>query len=172
MHRRNILTLIALGTVIPSAAFGEERRSREERLAETAERYIEDTLAVGGIALATSQLARERANHRWVKKFAEYETAEQEGVASILRSFGGRTPAEAREEGRDAKRDLRGLSGERFDDAYLEAQADGHEHLLRIQNDLIKSGRDEELQNIAKLIRGRVQEHIDLIRTIRDQLRA
>src|SRR5258706_12200468 len=104
MHRRNILTLIALGTVIPSAVFGQERRSREERLAETAERYIEDTLAVGGIALATSQLARGRAHHRWGKKFAEEEKTQQEGDARILRSFGGRTPAEAPEERRDAKK--------------------------------------------------------------------
>src|SRR5258706_16005343 len=122
MHRRNILTLIALGTVIPSAVFGQERRSREERLAETAERYIEDTLAVGGIALATSQFARGRAHHRWVKKFAEYERAEQEGGARILRSFGGRTTAGAREEGREAKRDLRGLSGEGFGDTFLGGQ--------------------------------------------------
>lgn len=168
MHRRDILKLVAVGAVIPSVALAQRR---DDRVSEAVERYIEDTLAIGGIALSTSQLARERARSRWVKKFAEYETEEQEGVSSILKSLGARPPAEAREEKREARNDLRELSGERFEEAYLEAQAEGHERLLRVQNDFIKTGRDEDLQPIAKLIRGRVQEHIDLIRTIRDQLR-
>jgi putative membrane protein len=172
MDRRHVLTLFALTTVTPTIALAQYRRRSDERLEEIAERYIEDTLALGGIALGSSRLAEERGHFRWVKRFARYEIGEQEGVASILQSFGGRAPAGAREERRELARDLRELRGERFDEAYLAAQADGHQQLLRIQNDFIKSGRDEELQAIAKLIRSRVNEHIDLLRVIRDEVRA
>ncbi|MGA7324490.1 MAG: DUF4142 domain-containing protein [Rhodomicrobium sp.] len=172
MQRRNALTLIALSTIVPTAVFGRDRARHEERLEETEERYIEDTLALGDISLATSRLAQRNVHHRRVRTFAEYETAEQELIGSLLRSFGGRVPAEAREERRDEARDLRELRGERFDEAFLDAQAEGHEHLLRVQNEFIKTGRDDDLQTIAKLIRGRIQEHVDLIQKIRDQLRA
>jgi putative membrane protein len=172
LDRRHVLSLIALSAVTPTIALAQYRRRSEERLEEIAERYIEDTLALGSIALAASRLAEERGHFRWVKRFARYEIGEQEGVTGILQSFGGRTPAEARAERREMARDLRELRGERFDEAYLDAQADGHQQLLRVQNDFIKTGRDEELQAIAKLIRSRVQEHIDLLRVIREEVRA
>jgi predicted outer membrane protein len=172
MDRRHALSLLAFSTLTPTIALAQSRRRSEERLEELAERYIEDTLALGGIALATSRLAEERGHFRWVKRFAEYEIGEQEAVAGILQSFGGRTPAEARAERREVARDLREFRGERFDEAYLDAQTDGHQQLLRVQDDFIKSGRDEELQAIAKLIRSRVREHISLLRVIREEVRA
>jgi predicted outer membrane protein len=172
MDRRHVLSLFAFSTVTPTIALAQYRRRSEERLEEIAERYIEDTLALGGIALATSRLAEERGHFRWVKRFAQYEIEEQESVAGILQSFGGRAPAEAREERRELARDLRELRGERFDEAFLDSQAGGHQRLLRIQNEFMKAGRDEELQAIAKLIRSRVQEHIGLLRVIRDEVRA
>ncbi len=167
MNRRLMLSMIAMGATVPTLAIAQDRR-----LGESAERYMRNTLLTGSVALATSQVAEERARNPWVKKFATYEREEQEGLAQILESLGA-TPARRQEaEQEDAVRRLRDNRGERFEMEYLEAQAEGHQKLLRIQEEYISSGRNDELQNIAKLVRGRVQEHIDLIRTIREQMRA
>jgi hypothetical protein len=52
----------------------------------------------------------------------------------------------------------------------MQGQAEGHQKLLRIQEDFIKSAQATVLASIAALIRGRVEEHIDLIQAIRDQM--
>jgi putative membrane protein len=167
MHRRNALTLIALGAVAPTFAMAQERG-----FGEAAQRYMLDTLEVGGIALATSRIATERARDPWVKKFALYETEEQERVAAILQSLGAQPPSNERLQKQDAVRQLGDLQGTRFEVSFLQAQEEGHEKLLRIQDQFIGGGQNRDLQNVAKLIKGRVQEHIDLIRTIRQQIHA
>ncbi len=170
MDRRNALTLIALSSFVPSIAFGQERRLPAEKLGETAEKYLHDTLEVGGLSLAVSRIALEKAGNGWVKKFANYETAEQEGIANIFKTLGGQPPSETSEEHLKTVRDLSALSGERFEAAYLQAETQGHERLLHIQDGFIAKGQDPLLGDMAKLIRGRVEEHIDLIHTIRDEI--
>ena len=172
MHRRNALSLIGLAAIIPAAAFGKDRLTKEERSDQAEEKYIQETLEVGVISLATSRLASDRGKNRWIKKFAEYEIGEQESISALFASWGNRAPLEVRQERRDATSDLRDLLNDRFDEAYLEMQADGHEHLLRIQDEFIKRGPADDIGRVAKLIRSRVKEHVDLIRSIRDQLRA
>jgi putative membrane protein len=171
------LTLLT-ASLAPTLAFAQNRnrdrdRDRDRpRLGEAEERHIRETLELGTVSLETSRLAKERARDSWVKKFAEYETAEQETVAEVLRTLGARLSQEAREDRRQARRDLREASGRGFEEAYLEVQAEGHDQLLRVQETYIRSGKDEHHLGIARLVRGQVKEHIDLIKTIRQQLRA
>lgn len=170
--------LTLLTAFAPTLALAQNRnRDRDRdadrpRLGEAEERHVRETLELGAVSLETSRLAKERARDVWVKKFAEYETAEQETIAEVLRSLGGRLSQDAREDRRQARRDLRDASGRAFEETYLEVQAEGHEQLLRVQDAYIRSGRDEEHLGIARLARGQIREHIDLIKTIRQQLRA
>jgi putative membrane protein len=103
---------------------------------------------------------------------APVERAEQMDVANILRTLGGRPTEELREERDNSAGELKDVPSERFNKAYLDGQAEGHEKLLYVQDELLGTSRDKMFLTVAKLIRGRVQEHIDLIRTIRDQIRA
>ena len=172
MHRRSALTVIALGAIVPTIAFGEQQGRSERRLGAAADKYLRDTLDAGALALATSRIAQEKASNAWVKRFANYETSEQEGVAAIFSTLGGQPPSEASENLLAQVRDLRGLSGERFEESYLQGQHDGHEHLLHIQDEFIRTGDDPLIADMAKLIRGRVEEHLNLIAAIRGELRA
>jgi putative membrane protein len=175
MNRRNALSLIAFGAFVPSIAIAQERHPSEERhsseggLGQAARNYMQNTLEVGSISLAASRIAQEKARNPLVRHFANYETAEQEGVAEVLKSLGATPPSQESEDQTRAVRGLNRLSGLRFDAAYLHAQAQGHDRLLRIQNDFIATGQDPMLGNIARLIRGKVEEHIDMIRAMREQ---
>ena len=170
MQRRSALSLIALGAIVPTLAFGQEQRLEGGKLGEAANTYLRNTLEVGALALAASRIAQEKATNLWVKKFANYETAEQEGVANIFKTSGAEPPSESTENQLPQVRELRGLSGRRFEEHYLQGQHDGHEHLLRIQDAFIKTGEDPYIADMAKLIRGRVEEHLDLIAAIRGGL--
>jgi predicted outer membrane protein len=170
MHRRHALTFMAFSALAPTLALAQQRQSPQDGFAETAGKYIRDTLQVGSLALATSRVAREKASTPWVKRFANYETAEQEGVAHILSPLVSQQPPEDDEERKRILQELNGLSGERFEQSYMQSQAEGHQKLLRVQDDFINAAQATVLASIAALIRGRVEEHIDLIQAIRDQM--
>ena len=172
MQRRSALTLIGLTAIVPAIAFGQERRSPSGKRGEAAEKYLQKTLQIGALALATSKIAQEKATNAWVKRFANYETSEQEGIANVFSTLGGEPPAQATEDRLSKVRDLRGLSGERFEESYLQDQHDGHEQLLHIQDEFIKTGDEPMIADMAKLIRNRVEEHLNLIAAIRGELRA
>ena len=178
MDRRDTLKLAGgAGVTLLTAALTPtlvlaQRSEDHGRLGEAEERHIRETLELGAVSLESSRLAKERARELWVKKFAEYEAAEQETLGELLRSMGAKLSQEARGDRQQIRQDLRVSSGREFEDAYLEVQAKGHGELLRIQEDYIKSGRNEAHLALAKLMRGQVREHIDMIRTIRQQLKA
>jgi hypothetical protein len=169
MHRRHALTFMAFSALTPTLVLAQQRQPGQDGFAETAGKYIRDTLQVGSLALATSRIAQEKANTPWVKRFANYETAEQGDIAHILSPLMRQPPAEDEEHQRTLQ-ELNGLSGEKFEQSYMQGQAEGHQKLLGIQEGFIKVAQATVLASVAVLIRGRVEEHIDLIKVIRDQM--
>jgi len=140
--------------------------------------YITQTLAVGSLSLLASRLAQTKARGRRVIEFVKFEIAEQETVADILtgmmkppsQAMGmvmAPTDAQARanidQAGSDALAMLQGLSGAAFDKAYLQAEVDGHTKLLGIQNSYLNTGKMREALDVAKLAKGMITEHLQLL---------
>jgi putative membrane protein len=175
MDRRSLMTMAALTLAAPSAVLARHRtrprRSEEEasqgEASSTDVKYAQQTLAVGAIALATSQLAQSMAKDDWVKRFANYEVAEQTTVAEVLKSLGMK-PEESNQPA-DAASKLK--SSKNFDSDFLAAQLDGHQQLLKIQDDYIAVAKDPAHVGLAKLARTQIKEHIDLIQTIQKTLK-
>jgi len=130
--------------------------------------YAQRTLAVGAVALATSELAQTKAKNDWVKRFASYEVAEQTTIAEVLKSLGMK--AEKSDQPAEMVDKLKNSSN--FDADYLAAQLDGHQKLLKIQDEFIQVGKDPAHVGLAKLARGQIKEHIDLLETIQKSLKA
>jgi putative membrane protein len=170
MHRRHALTFMAFSALAPTLVLAQQRQAPQDGFAEKAGKYIRDTLQTGSLALATSRIAQEKASTPWVKRFANYERAEQEGLAQVLSPLVSQQPSEEDEERQRILQELNGLSGEKFEQSFMQGQAEGHQKLLHIQDDFIKGAQATVLASIAGLIRGRVEEHIDLIQAIRDQM--
>jgi len=171
MQRRAVLTLIALGSIVPSFALAQRPAPQDQKFGQEAEKYFQNTLETGSLSLETSRIAEEKAQNPWVKRFANYETAEQEGVASLFKTLGGQAPSPEAIDRMPQVRELRELSGQRFEEKYLDVQHEGHEKLLRIQDAFIATGQDPLIADMAKLIKGRVEEHLNLIEAVRGQLR-
>jgi putative membrane protein len=60
------------------------------------------------------------------------------------------------------------MSGKDFQKAYVNAQIEGHQKLLRIQEDYLASGKDVGHMNVAKLTRGQIKEHLQLLADLHD----
>ncbi len=164
---------------------GAEPMSREEMTRMMT--HMERTMALGSASLAQSRIAVEKAQNARVKMFAQFEVAEQETIAEIIRSMRSRdamvtgsTPGAASQSGSRQETDERGRRmveqlqnaqrGTAFDRMYVEAQITGHRGLLDAQEDYLRSGRDLEHKAIAMLARGQIKEHLALLDMMQNEM--
>jgi putative membrane protein len=173
MDRRGVITIFAMMLAAPGVALARHRARREEGEtsqggAGMAAKYAEQTLAVGTVALETSKLAQNSAKDDWVRRFANYEVAEQTTIADVLKSMGMKPPKS--DEAVQMVDKLKNSSN--FDADYLAAQLDGHQKLLKIQEDYIQGNNDAMHVGIPKLARTQIKEHIDLIQTLQKNVKA
>src|ERR1700712_3453055 len=108
MNRRDVSILLTAFAAAPSLAFAADGTAEQDHAAKT--------LAAGSVSLETSKLAQSKATDPWVKKFADYEVAEQETIAEILKSMGA-APAQKNEKQQAALDKLK--SSKSFDKDYL-----------------------------------------------------
>jgi putative membrane protein len=141
-------------------------------------KHINDTMAVGSLSLVLSRIALPKADNALLKQFIEFEIAEQETVADILKtlrtngtptgSIEAPTDAELMrnldETGKASVEKLRASrAGSEFDHAYIQYEVEGHRKLLDIQEVYLKVHDNLDQTNIAKLARGMIKEHLTLL---------
>jgi putative membrane protein len=175
------LALATLGAFIALPALA---RAQSSDAASPEMKYIQDTLALGSLALAASQQALQKASHPKVKEFAQFEVAEQETMADVLKSLKSgqperqvKAPSEAEVKQNltpPASQQVNKLqsvqSGQDFDVAYIQDQADGHGVLLKLQEEYLRVGKEAGAMNIAKLARVQIKEHLQLLQDIKRDL--
>lgn len=148
-------------------------------ISEASTQWMKRTAAAGSTSLAVSRLALTKVKTAAVKQFVEFEIAEQETVADLLKSrmmpdlkpSGAVKPPTDAEltmtmdpAGKDLLLKLRTMKGGLdFDRDYVKAQTEGHRVLLGIQEDYLKVADDAEDTAIAKLARGMIKEHLALL---------
>ena len=163
MDRRLILLGLAAGAVTPALAQAPSPMGQPEM------EHAKNTAMVGAVALQTSEIALEKARNAKVKEFAKFEQDEQTTIAEILKSM---DPSMAKPMPDPKMADMIGKmkamqAGPAFDKAYVVAQIDGHQMLLKIQEDYIKVGKNVAHVAVAKLARGMVKEHLVLLEDLR-----
>ncbi len=155
-------------------------------LSDAAKAHIKDTMAAGSLSLMISRIAQKKLRHPMGRQFADFEAAEQDGIADVLR--GRLTPAakpagtvtaptdaeiesNLDDDGRAAMARFRDMAaGPEFEKAYVEAEIAGHRKLLAIQDAYLGVADDEAETAIAKLAKGRIQEHLVILGDIEKHL--
>lgn len=176
MDRRTFGTSMLLGAfgvaAAPAVAQGRRRPMAGMMPMGPAEmRHVRETLQIGAVALQSSELALDRASDDDVRRFATAEVDEQRGVAMILREISGMAPPPPGPADRAALQRLQGARGEAFERDYIAAQLDGHDRLLRVQDQYLAQGRNQHHRHIAMLAASRIREHIADLRDLRDDAR-
>ncbi len=147
------------------------------QLSTARQNHIKDTLTVGSLSLMLSRIAQPKIAAPRLKQFIEFEIAEQETIASILKAIQNREPpngavsspseAEVMQNldaaGQSAVERLRQTSGAALDREYLRAEMEGHNRLLEIQEAYLRAPDDLDETNVAKLARGMIKEHLALL---------
>jgi len=148
--------------------------------------YIQQALALSTVSLQQSNFALSKAQNPRVKQFAQFEIGEQNTLADILRTFADPAATASTSAGAKAaaatapelpqkdsaamERLSKAQSGAAFDRDYVDLQIEGHQRLLKLQENQIQSSGNREMTNIAKLARGQIQEHLAMLESIRKEL--
>ena len=195
MQRRTLLTGLAAGaTLAAGSALAQSSMPAVPAVpaapasvpSDAVKAHMRDTMAAGARSLAVSRVAKAKLRHPMARQFADFEAAEQEGIADVLKGRGspgakpvGATvpPTDAEvEAGLDAEgraevarfRDM--VAGPEFEKDYIQAQVEGHKALLGIQDTYLQVADDETETAIAKLAKGRIQEHLVILGDIQKHL--
>ena len=142
------------------------------------QKHLRDTMAVGSLSLLLSRVAKSKLTHPLLKQFVDFEIAEQETVADVLKAFKTnaapkgtiQAPIDAElmqnldDAGKASVEKLRALrAGSEFDRDYIRYEVEGHRKLLDIQEVYLRSPDNLDETNIAKLARGMIKEHLALL---------
>jgi len=157
-----------VGTASGTQAFGQAEQ-----------RWLQQTMMVGSVALQTSEIALQKAEDEEVKQFAKFEADEQKGLAEVLRSMLEPAGTASPQSGAGAAQPdqkhavmiqklQQAEAGDAFDKEYVKGQLDGHRELLQIQESFLQARpQSREALNVAKLAAGRVREHIEMLEDLR-----
>jgi putative membrane protein len=132
--------------------------------------------AIGGMAeVELGQLALQKAKDSKVKNFAammvkDHSKANQELMA-IAKAKNITLPTSLDQEHKNKLEELKSKSGADFDKAYTKAMVEGHEKTLALMQEGIDSLTDPELKGFAAKTSPVVQHHLQLINSIKMELK-
>jgi putative membrane protein len=168
----------ASSTMQSGSAAGQAGAMRAGQMGQAEMQHMQQTMQLGQMALETSRLAQQKAKNENLKQFAQFEVEEQTTLAQILQSMmepqttsgtsqqGNAAPANMQMDAksREMVQKLQQASADAFDKEYLQGQIQGHRDLLQVQERYLQSNsQNREHMAVARLARGRIQEHIVLL---------
>jgi putative membrane protein len=187
MNRRLLLASIATmaasrvaaqSTQAPAPAQTVAPPAPEGGLSGAQQKHINETMAVGSLSLMLSRIAQPKVKHPLLKQFVEFEIAEQETVADVLKAIRTKGPLTGSiaapsdadlmqnldDQGKAAVEKLKNTpAGSQFDHDYHRYEVEGHRKLLDIQEVYLKAPDNLDETNVAKLARGMIKEHLTLL---------
>ncbi|MBX6384114.1 MAG: DUF4142 domain-containing protein [Microbispora sp.] len=101
------------------------------------------------------------------RKLAENHTALDDQLKPVAERLGVGLPSRPSEEQQAELRQLAAKSGAAFDQAWIDAQVKGHRKALVSLDKELSSGSSQEVKDLAQDARPVVQEHLNLIESIR-----
>jgi len=119
----------------------------------------------GMMEVQAGQIATQKGDDT-VKAFGQKmitdHTANNKQLAALAEQKGVTVPTELPAKDQAMLTKMKGLSGEKFDTAYLKSQVSGHEKMLKLMETEEKTTKDPDLKSFATSTKAVVQEHLDM----------
>jgi len=176
MNRRALPFVLAGAALLPVLAQAQGNSPRAdvppENLASAPpERLARMLFEAGAFSHATAQIGAEKATNPDVKRFAQFEIQEQEGVAQAMKLAGHDFPMASMGNDRGKMiESLRAADGPDFERMFLEIQERGHQELLSLTSAIMESRAPAPDKIAATLSNNSIKEHLILIGTLRGQV--
>jgi putative membrane protein len=125
------------------------------------DQLVKMTHEAGGFSLATARVGMEKASNPDVKRFANFEVREQEGMAQAMKMAGHNLPdPQFGGEKYQTLQRLQAANGAEFDRMFLQVQEQGHQELLNLTTAMAGSQAPMPDKLMALLASDRIREHM------------
>ena len=167
MIRRNILAGLAGAGLAPTLV-----RSAAAQQSTSSSDVMRDALGDMAFALATSQLATQRAENALVRTFAQMETEEQMAFTEARRMAGLTLPSPSMMDAGEQQlmQQLQSARGAEFDRMYVQGQIRGHNELLQTHQAIAQSGSRTEERMLATVAVPAIKSHLSMLQGIQQQM--
>ena len=168
MIRRTILAGLAGAGLAPALL----RPAAAQQSTMSAADVARDALGDMAFALATSQLAMQRAENPLVRTFAQMEAEEQMAFNEARRMAGLPLPSPSMMDAGEQQlmQQLQSLRGAEFDRAFVQGQIRGHNELLQTHSAIAQSGSRPEERMLATVAVPAIKSHLSMLSGIQQQL--
>ncbi len=170
MIRRTLLLAGAAGAGLASAL--SLPAAAQQRAMSPSGTALDSTtqMALGGMAfaLATSQLAMQRAEIPVARTFAQLEAEEQMAFADARRMGGLPVPSPSMMDTQKQQmvQQLQSMSGAQFDRMFVQGQIMGHQELLQLHQTLAQSGATQGDRMLATVAVPAIKSHLAMLQGI------
>ena len=162
MIRRNLLLAGAAGAGLAAPAL--LRPAAAQALDRTSQ------MALGGMAfaLATAQLASQRAESPVARTFGQLETEEQMAFTDARRMAGLPVPSPSMMDSTKQQmvQQLQSMSGAQFDRMFVQGQIMGHQELLQLHQTIAQSGSTQADRMLATVAVPAIRSHLSMLQGI------
>lgn len=179
MNRRTVPFALAGAALLPVLAGQARAQGNSPRADATPEnlaivppeRLARMLYETGAFSHATAEIGAEKATNPDVKRFAQFEIQEQEGVVQAMKLAGHDFPKASlgNDRGKTIE-SLRAASGPDFERLFLEVQERGHQELLSLTSAVMDSRSPAPDKIAATLSNNSIKEHLILIGMLRGQV--
>jgi putative membrane protein len=168
MIRRTILAGLAGAGLAPTLV-----RSAAAQGSMSPAEVARDALGDMAFALATSQLAMQRAENPLVRTFAQMEAEEQAAFTEARRMAGLPLPSPSMMDSNEQRmmQQLQSLGGgAEFDRMYVQGQIRGHQELLATHSAIAQSGATKEERMLGTVAVPAIKSHLAMLAGIQQQM--
>jgi putative membrane protein len=129
----------------------------------------------GGLAeVELGQLAQQQAANPEVKQFGQRMVQDHgqanQKLMAIAKELGATPPEKPGEKAEATKRELKGMAGEKFDQAYIRTMIKDHDQTVALFQREAQEGQSEQLRKFAEETLPTIQEHLQMARSIGKQV--
>jgi putative membrane protein len=133
-------------------------------------KYFNDLAQANMAEVEAAKLAQDKAQSEEVKKYAQHMVEDHgkmlEEQQQMAKTKNVEVPKQPKKDSQSAMKKLEGLSGEKFDQAFMEQMVKDHEKSLKLAREASKNAKDPELKQAAEQATPKIEEHLKMARQI------
>ena len=133
-------------------------------------RYFNDLAQANMAEVEAGKLAQNKAQSEEVKKYAQHMVKDHgqmlEEQQQMAKTKNVEVPKQPKKDSQAAMKKLEGMSGEKFDQAFMDQMVKDHEKSLKLAQDASKNAKDPQVKQAAEKATPKIQEHLKMARQI------
>jgi predicted outer membrane protein/sporulation protein YlmC with PRC-barrel domain len=142
----------------------QQQGQQQSQLSQQDRQFVQQAGISNQFEIQAAEIAQDKAGNQQVQQFAQRMIKDHRTVgdrlAAVVQPLNVQVPQQLDEQHRRMIEDLRNMSGDQFDAAYIRGQIDAHNQAVALFEKQSNSGQNQELKRLASDTLPRLREHL------------